>query len=118
MSDKLQQLLDDASRRDRKIPFRGGLLDLFGVQVIQSDSVLSTDSWPLRSIQISMLPTEAALPPFDQGVQREITTEFQAKLLSFRRANLGAAQRLNFDASKFSRWAAPRFARRKLSSFA
>jgi hypothetical protein len=102
VSDKMQKLLDDASKRDQKIPSRGGLLDLFGFQVIQSDSVLSGDSWPLRSIQISMLPTEAALPPFAQEAQRQIATEFQAKLLSFRRANLGAAQRLNFDASKFS----------------
>jgi hypothetical protein len=102
VSNKLQKLLDDASKRDQKIPSRGGLLDLFGVQVIQSDSVLSGDSWPLRSIQISMLPTEAALPPFAQEAQRQIATEFQAKLLSFRRANLRAAQRLNFDASKFS----------------
>jgi hypothetical protein len=102
VSDKLQELLDDASKRDQKIPSRGGLLDLFGVQVIQSDSVLSSDSWPLRSIQISMIPTEAALPPFDQEAQRQIATEFQAKLLSFRRANLRDAQRLNFDASKLS----------------
>jgi hypothetical protein len=102
VSDKLQKLLDDASKRDQKIPFRGGLLDLFGVQVIHSDSVLSGDSWPLRSIQISVLPTEAALPPFDQEAQRLIATEFQAKLLSFRRANLRAAQGLNFNASKLS----------------
>jgi len=102
VSDKLQKLLDDASKRDQKIPSRGGLMDLFGVQVIQSDSVLTGDCWPLRSIQISMLPAEAALPPFDQEAQRQIATEFQAKLLSYRRANLDAAQRLNFDASKFS----------------
>ena len=102
VSDKLQKLLDDASNRDRKIPFRGRLLDLFGVQVIQCDSVLADDARPLRSIQISMLPTEAALPPFDQEVERQIATEFQPKLLSFRRANLGAAQGLNFDTSKFS----------------
>jgi len=101
VSDKLQKLLDDASNRDRKIPFRGRLLDLFGVQVIQCDSVLADDARPLRSIQISMLPTEAALPPFDQEAQRQIATEFQPKLLSFRRANLGAAQGLNFDTSKF-----------------
>jgi hypothetical protein len=101
VSDKLRKLLDDASNRDRKIPFRGRLLDLFGVQVIQCDSVLADDARP-RSIQISMLPTEAALPPFDQEAQQQIATEFQAKLLSFRRANLGPAQRLNFDASKFS----------------
>ena len=102
VSDKLQKLLDDASNRDRKIPFRGRLLDLFGVQVIQCDSVLADDARPLRSIQISMLPTEAALPPFDQEAQRQIATEFQPKLLSFRRANLGAAQGLSFDTSKFS----------------
>ena len=102
VSEKLQKLLDDASRSDRKIPFRGRLLDLFGVQVIQSESVFADDPWPLRSIRIAMVPSETALPAFDQDAQRLIATEFQAKLLSFRRANLGAAQRINFDASKFS----------------
>jgi hypothetical protein len=94
VSNKLQKLLDDASRRDQKIPSRGGLLNLFGVQVIQGDSVLVDDSSPLRSIQISVTPSETALPAFDQDAQQRIATEFQAKLLSFRRANLGAARRL------------------------
>jgi hypothetical protein len=94
VSNKLQKLLDDASRRDQKIPSRGGLLNLFGVQVIQGDSVLADDSSPLRSIQISVTPSETALPAFDQDAQQRIATEFQAKLLSFRRANLGAARRL------------------------
>jgi hypothetical protein len=102
VSSKPQKLLDDASRRDQKIPSRGGLLNLFGVQVIQGDSVLTDDSSPLRSIQISVTPSETALPVFDQDAQERIATEFQAKLLSFRRANLGAARRLNFGASKFS----------------
>jgi hypothetical protein len=102
ISDKLRSLLDDASRSDRKIPFRGRLLDLFGVQVIQSESVFADDPWPLRSIRIAMVPVETALPAFDQDAQWLIATEFQAKLLSFRRTNLGAAQRLDFDASKFS----------------
>ena len=101
VSDNLRKLLDDSSNRDRKIPFRGRLLDLFGVQVIRSDSFFA-DSLPLRSIQISVTPTEVALPAFDQDAQRRVATEFQAKLLSFRRANLGAAERLSFDASKFS----------------
>ena len=102
INEKLQRLLDDASRSGRKIPFRGRLLDLFGVQVIQSESVFPDDPWPLRSIRISMVPTETVLPAFDQNAQRLIAMEFQAKLLSFRRANLGAAQRLDFDASKLS----------------
>jgi hypothetical protein len=102
INEKLQRLLDDASRSGRKIPFRGRLLDLFGVQVVQSESVFSDDPWPLRSIRISMVPTETVLPAFDQNAQRLIAMEFQAKLLSFRRANLGAAQRLDFDASKLS----------------
>ena len=38
MSDKLRRLLEDASYRDRKIPYRGQLLDLFGVQIIHCDS--------------------------------------------------------------------------------
>jgi hypothetical protein len=102
VSEKLQKLLDDASCRDTKVPFRGRLLDLFGVQVIRSDSFLAADSRPLRSIEISMIPTEVVLPPFDQEAQNRIANEFQAKLLSFRRANLSAAQKLNFDASRLS----------------
>jgi hypothetical protein len=102
MSEKLQRLLDDASCRDRKIPFRGSLLDLFGVQVIRSDSALWGDPWALRSVQIPMIPITATLPAFDQDTQRRIANEFQAKLLSFRRANLGAAQQLNFDASSLA----------------
>jgi hypothetical protein len=101
VSDKLRKLLDDSSNRDRKIPFRGRLLDLFGVQVIHSDSFFA-DSLPLRSIQISMTPTANSLPAFDQDTQRRIANEFQAKLLSFRRANLGAARRLNFKPAKLT----------------
>jgi hypothetical protein len=85
VSDKLRKLLDDASSRDRKIPFRGRLLDLFGVQIVHSDGVWPGDSWPLRAIKISMIPTGEELRVFDSDAQRRITDEFQAKLLSFRR---------------------------------
>jgi hypothetical protein len=100
LSDKLRKLLHDASNRDRKIPFRGGLLDLFGAQVIHSDLVFTGDSWP--SIQIPMIPTEQELPAFEFEARQRITNEFQAKLLSFRRANLAAARKMQFDASKFT----------------
>lgn len=102
VSDKLRTLLDDASSRDRKIPFRGRLLDLYGLQVVRTDSFFSGDSWPTRSIPISMNPTGQELPGFDSDAQDRITSEFQAKLLSFRRANLGAARKLQFDASRFT----------------
>jgi hypothetical protein len=83
VSDKLRRLLDEASYRDRKIPYRGQLLDLFGVQVIHCDSLVAGDSGPLRSIQIPMIPTEQELPPLGFDVQHRITNEFQAKQLSF-----------------------------------
>lgn len=102
VSDKLRQLLDDASCRDRKIPFRGNLLDLFGAQVIHCDSVRSSDSWPVRSIQVAMIPTGEGLPVFDLDAQHRIANEFQAKLPSFRRANFGVARKMRFDASKFT----------------
>jgi hypothetical protein len=102
LSDKLWKLLDDASSRDQKIPFRGGLLDLFGAQVIQCDPVLPGDSWPSRSIQIPMAPTEQELPAFDFDARHRLADEFQAKLLSFRRANLGVARKMQFDVSKFT----------------
>lgn len=102
ISDKLRKLLDDASTCDRKIPSRGRLLDLFGVQVIQSDSVFVGDSWPPRSIQVSMIPKAQELPVFAPEEQLRITDEFQAKLLSFRRANLSVARKLQFDVSKFT----------------
>jgi hypothetical protein len=102
VSDKLRKLLDDASSRDRKIPFRGRLLDLFGVQVVRSEPVWPGDSWPLRSVQISMIPTGHELPAFDFDMQHRITNEFQAKLLSFRRANLPGAHKFQFDAARFT----------------
>jgi hypothetical protein len=102
VSEKLRKLLDDASRRERKIPFRGRLLDLFGVQVIHSSSLVPGDSSPLRSIQIPTIPTERELPPLDIDARHRITSELQAKLLSFRRANLGVARKMQFDASKFT----------------
>ena len=102
LSDKLRKLLDDASSRDQKIPFRGGLLDLFGAQVIHSDPAAAGDAWPSRSIQIPMIHTEQELPAFDFEARRRITNEFQAKLLSFRRASLGVACKMNFDASRFT----------------
>src|SRR5271154_1700455 len=79
LSDKLRKLLDDASSRDQKIPFRGGLLDLFGAQVIHTDAVFAGDSWPSRLIQIPMVPTEQELPAFDFDARHRITDEFQAK---------------------------------------
>lgn len=102
LSDKLRKLLDDASSRDQKIPFRGGLLDLFGAQVIHSDPVFAGDSWPSRSIQIPMIHTEQELPAFDFDARHRITDEFQAKLLSFRCAKLGVARKMDFDASKYT----------------
>ena len=100
LSDKLRKLLDDASSRDQKIPFRGGLLDLFGAQVIHSDPVFAGDAWRSRAIQIPMIHTEQELPAFNFEARRRITDEFQAKQLSFRRANLGVARKMQFDASR------------------
>jgi hypothetical protein len=102
VSDKLCKLLDDSSRRERKIPFRGRLLDLFGVQVVHCDSHVAGDSRTLRSIQIPMISTGHDLPVFDFDTRHRITDEFQAKLLSFRRANLDASRKMQFDASKFT----------------
>jgi hypothetical protein len=102
MSDKLRLLLGQASNRDCRIPSRGRLLDLFGVQVIHSDSVLAGEPWPHRSIQISMIPTGRELPHLDLDTQSQILSDFQPRLLSFRRANLGTARKMQFDASQFS----------------
>jgi hypothetical protein len=83
VSDKLRKLLDDASSRDRKIPFRGRLLDLFGVQVVHSNSVCPGGSWQLRSIQIPMIPTRHELPAFDFDAQQRSQTSFKRNCLAF-----------------------------------
>ena len=83
VSDKLRKLLDDSSNRNQKIPSRGRLLDLFGVQVIHSDSFLLPDSWPLRSIQISVTPTADALPPFDQKCTAENCKRISSQAFEF-----------------------------------
>jgi hypothetical protein len=101
ISDMLERLLDNASHRDQKIPHRGGLLDLFGAQIIFAESIPFGEPFSLRSIQVPMIPGGAQLPVLDPDVQHRITADFQAKLLNFRRANLSAARNVRFDSSKF-----------------
>jgi hypothetical protein len=101
LSDTLVRLLDHASRRDQKILLRGGLLDLFGAQVIHADPVAFDQSMTVRSIRIPMVLGGPQLPAFDVDVRHRIADDFQARLLSFRRANLRAACNLKFDTSRF-----------------
>lgn len=102
ISDKLGTLLDAASCRDQKILHRGGLLDLFGAQIIHAEAIPSGEFFSHRSIQIPMIPGGAPLPVFDPDVQHRITEEFQAKLLNFRCTNLSGACKLQFDSSRFA----------------
>ncbi len=102
LDEAVKKLLGMARVRDQKIPYRGGLLDLFGVQVIHSDSPLLANSAPFRCIQIPMLPLDHALPAFDLETQAKITHEIQAKLLMFRCQKLEIARKLAFDVSKFA----------------
>ncbi len=102
ISGKLHRLLDDASRRDQKILFRGGLLDLYGAQVLHSESVLAGESGPFRSIEIPMIPTSEQLPTFDESVQHRIAADFQPKSLGYRFANYGKASSVRFDASSLT----------------
>jgi hypothetical protein len=102
ISGKLEALLDAASCRDQKILHRGGLLDLFGAQVIHTESIPSGESFSHRSILIPMVPGGAQLPVFDPEMQHRVVIDFQGKLLNFRRANLSAAFKLQFDSSKFA----------------
>jgi hypothetical protein len=102
IGDKLWNLLDQTSHRDQKIPFRGALLDLFGVQAIYDQSCVSSISRPLSCVHIPLIPTGQRLPVFDLNAQQRIKSEFQSKLLSYRRANIGLAQTLQFDASGLS----------------
>ncbi len=102
VSDKLRKLLAQAVCRDQKIPFRGGLLDFFGVQVIHTDHMNASDSAGSRSIQITMVPTGGELPIFDWETRHRVTSEFQAKLLGFRCASLVKARKFHFDVSRFT----------------
>jgi hypothetical protein len=102
LGEKLEKLLVDASVRDHKIPCRGRLLDLFGVQIIHSDATVACRTAHSRFIEIPMIPGGPVLPQVDSEMWGRIATDFQARLLSFRRTNLGAAQSLKFDASKFT----------------
>jgi hypothetical protein len=101
ISDQLQALLDDASRRDQKIPFHGELLDLYGCQVLHSE--VAPDSEPsLRFVQVPMLPGSQGLSRLDVGTTRRISADFQPRLLGFRRNNICKAQEVYFDASKLT----------------
>lgn len=102
ISGKMQRFLDDISRRGQKVPSRGGLLDLYGCQAIHSESDFQNGPWSARYIQIPMLTTAQRIPILDASIQNHIASEFQPKLLDFRRANLGKACSKRFDLASFS----------------
>ena len=102
IGNNLKKFLDHASKRDEKILHRGGLLDLFGAQVIQSESIGGGELRAERFVQIPMLPTGQQFSILNEDEERRITAEFQAKLLGFRCANISEARNLQFDVSKLS----------------
>jgi hypothetical protein len=95
IGDKLQSLLNDASRRDQKIPHRGELLDLYGGQVLVSEDWRPSS----RFLQIPILPGSRRLIELDLATQHQILAEFQPRLLGFRRLKLADAQKASYDAS-------------------
>lgn len=102
LSDKVQRLLDAAGRADQRIPHQGRLLDLYGMQVIHSESLLRGGWGSFRSVQIPVIPTNQQLATFDPNVQHRISAEFQPRLLGYRFANYSKALALQFDASRFT----------------
>ncbi len=49
-----------------------------------------------------MVPGGAQLPVFDPEMQHRVAIDFQGKLLNFRRTNLSAVCKLEYDSSKFT----------------
>jgi hypothetical protein len=101
ISDGLVALLGDIRRRDARVPFRGRLLNLHGVQVIHRDSSFSGSPHFADPLQVPMIPGGKELVTFDEETQRRIASEFQSKFLRFRCAHLNTARRVSFDLSKF-----------------
>ena len=102
ISGSLQRLLGDASCRDQRIPRRGVLLDLYGAQVIHSESALEDGARIRRLLEVPMPLVGVSVPTLTQEKQRQIRDAFQPKLLAYRCENLAKACDLQFDASKLS----------------
>lgn len=98
----LQNLLDEAARRDPKILHRGNLLDLFGMQVIYSESAIGARASPFRFLRIPTLPGTGESAVFDARVQQRIADDFLPRLLGYRFANFQKVSAFRFDASRFS----------------
>jgi hypothetical protein len=102
ISGVLQRLLGDASCRDQRIPRRGVLLDLYGTQVIHSESTLEDGARIRPLLEVPMPLVGVPVPTLTQEKQRQIRDDFQPKLLAYRCENLAKACDLQFDASKLS----------------
>lgn len=100
ISGGLQRLLHDAGCRDQRIPRRGVLLDLYGVQVVHSESTLEDEARIRRSIEVPMPFVGVPVPILTQEMQSQIRNAFQPKFLAYRCGNLAKACDLQFDASK------------------
>ncbi len=102
ISGGLQRLLGDTSCRDQRIPRRGVLLDLYGTQVIHSESTLEDGARIRRLLEVPMPLVGVRVPILTQEKQRQIRDAFQPKLLAYRCENFAKACDLQFDASKLS----------------
>lgn len=99
ISEGLLRLLRDIRRRDTTVPFRGSLLNLFGLQCIHSDSWAAAGSDGL--LDVPLVPGGSDPAPFDEETQLKLAREFQPKLLRFRLTKLSLARAADFDVSKF-----------------
>lgn len=102
INDKVQALLDGVARMDQRILLRGKLLDLFGVQIIRSESTVGGSWWSFRRLEIPVTPATHELPIFDQDMQHRIAGDFQPALLRYRFATFRTASHVRFDASRFT----------------
>ena len=83
ISGKMQRFLDDTSRRGQKVPFRGGLLDLYAAR--RSVFGIRFSEWAVVSPvhSNSDVTTAQRIPILDAGIQNHIASEFKPKLLDF-----------------------------------
>jgi hypothetical protein len=78
------------------------LLDLYGTQVVHSESTLEDGARIRRLLEVPMPLVGVPVPILTQEKQRQIRDDFQPKLLAYRCENLAKACDLQFDGSKLS----------------
>ncbi len=102
ISRSVWDLLSASNRRSANIVRNDGLVNILCAKAIYCGDAVQIDNFGDCTLQINLLPSHGRMPILDDKDEREISEEFQAKMLAYRSRNIAKVRESQFDLPNFS----------------